>query len=480
MVKAPRTKDEGAIRPTCPNVRIPSGVFSHTLDLGEAGVRSIAYNTCFQTVSLLEDESARVWNLLYEANGVSRNALDYILQNGEFESDPLSEAATTLEEFARELAANGLVELPGISSTSSGRLSVPCEPGRGLADEEAVQTEMAYARLAADHHRFYSLVLELTYRCNETCVHCYCPGDRLTQELTLFQIEKLLDEFQTLGGFALQLTGGEIFVRSDIRQLLRSLERRKLLVSITSNLTLLDDERADLVASLYPKWVGCSIYSADPDLHDSVTRVPGSFRRSIAAIRRLRARGIPVALKTPVLASTAAGWRDVAALAADLGCGSQFDLNITARNDGDISTTSHRLKDEALIADILRNAYPSLFFGDERPADAKESACEPILCGAGATGLLVAPDGWIRPCIALPTKLGRWPSDSLETIWKTSGFFREWSSKSLKSIEKCGTCGFVKHCIRCPGSWIAEKGEPIQPLDYSCRLSEIRSFVQRA
>ena len=321
----------------------------------------------------------------------------------------------------------------------------------------------------------------LTYRCNEFCVHCYCPSDRILPELTLPQIDELLDELQGLGGFSLQLTGGEVFVRKDIRELLRSLRRRRLLLSITSNLTLLDDEGADLVSDLHPKSVGCSIYSARADLHDSITRHPGSFEKSLAGIRKLRDRGVPVAIKTPLMASTAPGWRDVVALATGLGCESQFDLNITARNDGDLGPVHHRVREEAVIADILRDAFPRVFFGDERPAAISGPSPDTLLCAAGATGLAVSPDGTIRPCIALTSGMGRWPVDSLTNVWRNSSFFSEWTAKKLRDIDRCASCASCeagRFCIRCPGGWITESGDPLKPLDYSCHLSEIRSRVQ--
>ncbi len=102
----------------------------------------------------------------------------------------------------------------------------------------------------------------------------------------------------------------------------------------------------------------CSIYSARADLHDSITRQPGSFEKSLAGITKLRDRGVPVAIKTPLMASTAPGWREVVALATGLGCESQFDLNITARNDGDLGPVHHRVQEEAVIADIPRDAFP--------------------------------------------------------------------------------------------------------------------------
>jgi radical SAM protein with 4Fe4S-binding SPASM domain len=451
-----------------PWVRIPASVVSKTVHLAGVGPRSIAYGTRAQSVSVFEDESAAVWRLLYESRGDTGPALSYVAANGTFDGNAAEEARSTLLGFLDELEALGLVEGPG------GRAPLP-EPAPIAIVDGGSTTEFAFAELMAAHRVFYSLVLELTYRCNEACVHCYCPEDREIGELTLPQIEDLLDEFQALGGFSLQLTGGEIFVRRDIRDLLRSLRRRRLLFSITSNLTLVDDETADLIADLHPKSVACSIYSAHAEEHDAVTRRPGSFMKSVEAIRMLRSRGVPTAIKTPLMASTAAGWRDVVALAESLGCASQFDLNITARNDGDRAPLDLRVHDASVIEDILRSAFPRVFFGGEQPAAPRGPSADELLCGAGATGLTVSPDGTFRPCIALTQSLGTWPADSLADVWPRSPFFQEWSALRLRDVDKCSSCQVASHCIRCPGGWLTESGGRLVPPEYSCQLSRVRS-----
>ncbi|MEP7215436.1 MAG: radical SAM protein [Anaerolineaceae bacterium] len=453
-------------------------MLSKHFDLGIAGIHAIAYNTREQDVAVFEGDSAEVWRLLYENSGDPCSALAFIKRNGSFSANPDTEARSALADFCSELVSQGLLE----SAITPRNIAAANFSGtRSTSDAQrhgGDRTELAFTSLLADHRVLYSLTLELTYRCNESCVHCYCPGDRARPELTLGQINELLDEFEALGGFSLHLTGGEVFLRKDIKQILQGLKKRSLLLSITSNLTLLDDEAADLVASLYPKSVGCSIYSARPELHDLITRQKGSFEHSIAAIRKLRERGVPVAIKTPVMASNASAWREVVALGQDLGCENQFDLNITARNDGDLAPVDLRLRDNALIEDILKHAFPQLVFGDERPSQPPRATIDSMLCGAGGTGLAISPDGTVHPCIALLIPLGKWPGNRLQDIWKRSDFFRDWSNKKLHHIAECASCDVSSYCIRCPGAWAAEHGGALKPIEYSCALSRSRARVQ--
>ena len=58
--------------------------------------------------------------------------------------------------------------------------------------------------------------LELTYRCNLHCRHCYTDPynskEFFPRELTLEEIHRLLDDMQQLGVVWLNLTGGDIFM----------------------------------------------------------------------------------------------------------------------------------------------------------------------------------------------------------------------------------------------------------------------------
>ncbi|MDO8813538.1 MAG: radical SAM protein [Gallionella sp.] len=253
-------------------ITIPHGVFSRLYRLSDDQTLAVVYRTHSQLLLQLEDDSAEVWQLLFDAKGNTDQALDYIRANGEFLGDPDVEARQTLNEFIEELHSNGLLgDVP--PAKMCGDLTV------GDAVDPQRNTTMQVAQIMADHHILYSLVLELTYRCNEKCVHCYMPDMRKGKELSLAEIENLLDQFIALGGFTIQLTGGEALLRKDFPQILKAVTRRGLLPSITTNLTLLDDRLLKAIVEAAPYSVGCSVYSARPELHDAITKVKGSCQK---------------------------------------------------------------------------------------------------------------------------------------------------------------------------------------------------------
>jgi radical SAM protein with 4Fe4S-binding SPASM domain len=268
------------------------------------------------------------------------------------------------------------------------------------------------------------------------------------------------------------LTGGEPLLRKDVKEILSIFKGRNLAIDITSSLTLLDASLLDDLLGLNIRSVGCSIYSAQKELHDGVTRVRGSFDKSIAAIRSLRSAGIPVLIKSPLMTETAPYWRELKELAAQLGCELQFDLFITAKTDGNRGPIARRVSDPRLLKEIMSSGlyvkFPETSPKDSRPGDR-------LLCGAGSCGLAVAPNGDIRPCLAISEILGKYPADRLDSVWNCSPFFEEWGKKTMGDIEKCSKCSVIMYCNKCAGAWKAENGSYYLPSDYSCFLAKIFS-----
>jgi radical SAM protein with 4Fe4S-binding SPASM domain len=424
---------------------------------------------------MLEGDSANVWQRIFEDKGNSARALAYIVENGSFECDADSESRIALDGFLRLLRdANLLAESShSVDIRKQQRVSTTTTRETDAVSENA---ESLISQFMADNHIFYNLTLELTYRCNERCIHCYCPDNRKTDELSTAQIATLLDEFQSVGGLSLLITGGEIFARKDIKAILRDLRNRNLIVNVISNLTIADEEDLDLLTNLNPRSVGCSIYSADPHIHDNVTLIPGSWARSMASIQSLRGRGIPVTLKAPLMQSNIHGWRDIEDLAEKIGCGMQFDVCITPKNDGGQSPIDLRVKDRAILEDLFSSRFSRLYQNNEPlTISAEEQRQQASLCGAGATGLAVGPDGTVRACIGLMNKIGQWPRQSLREIWEESTFFGEWAKQRLMDLEKCSSCKQYSFCNRCPGSWQLETGSVTKPADYTCYIAEILS-----
>src|SRR5260370_39107172 len=63
-------------------------------------------------------------------------------------------------------------------------------------------------------HRPLSVHFDLTYRCNERCVHCYLDHDD-HGELTTAECLKVLDDLARSGALFLTFSGGESFLRAE-------------------------------------------------------------------------------------------------------------------------------------------------------------------------------------------------------------------------------------------------------------------------
>src|SRR5215831_2575170 len=149
--------------------------------------------------------------------------------------------------------------------------------------------------------------LETTYRCNLNCVHCYVnePAGSVEErerELSLERLKQLIDEIVAEGTLFVLFTGGEVLLRPDFPDLYLYARAQGLLVTIFTNGTLVTDRIADLFAEHRPDKVEISLYGMTRETYDRVTRVPGSFDKCIAGIKRLVERGVPLTLKTMALA----------------------------------------------------------------------------------------------------------------------------------------------------------------------------------
>jgi MoaA/NifB/PqqE/SkfB family radical SAM enzyme len=460
---------------TLPCARISSGIVTRKYSPHDEQSVCVAYHTPSQSVVFLEGDSAEVWWRIFAANGDCQSAFDYIRQQGTFE-DREVEARVVLSEFLDALESSHLIGQKDYDTRRDLSVVEVMSVKQGI--DPTQNPELEIGQFMADRHILYSLVLELTYRCNERCVHCYLPSDTRLSELSTSQIDSLLGEFSNMGGLLLQLTGGELLLRKDIIQIMNIVKAHGFVTSITSNLTLMTDDVLQAIAEIHPRSVGCSIYAATAELHDAVTTVKGSFEESVRSIRSLRLAGIPVVVKSPLLRSTAPHWRDIEKLAQDLDCEYQFDVSITAKNDGGLSPVSYRVEDTSVLKDIFASRYYKLYNREEAMFSLTTPSPEAGLCGAGAAGLCISPDGTIKPCIGLNVSMGRWPENRLSEIWQSSSFFSDFGAIRLRDIPQCRECSDFAYCSRCPGAWHAEHGDFCKPTSYACTLAHAWAETQ--
>jgi radical SAM protein with 4Fe4S-binding SPASM domain len=324
-----------------------------------------------------------------------------------------------------------------------------------------------------------SVQLDLTYRCNERCVHCYLDHDD-HGEMTTAEIKHLLDEMADAGVFILTLSGGEIFLRKDFFDLLEHARRLMFCVKLKTNAVLIREHEAARIRDLGVESIQVSIYSHRPEVHDAITLIPGSLKRSLDAIRFLKSQGLKVIIANVLMTQNMQDYPGVRALAAELGVECSLDPTVTPMMDGDRSILDLGV-DQGALRQVFRDAS---LVGDVDefcaiPAKAGESELDATPCSAGHTACYVSPYGEVFPCVQFPLPTGNVRQQRFVDIWRHSEQMNEVRSIRLKDLTTCPSCSHVGNCTRCPGLAYLE-GNMRGPSSQDCGKSFARTGVPSA
>jgi MoaA/NifB/PqqE/SkfB family radical SAM enzyme len=175
------------------------------------------------------------------------------------------------------------------------------------------------------------VVYEATMRCNLHCEFCYV-GTLLNIEgewREEMPLEVLRRAFPEQAGLQVSLTGGEIFMRKDILEVMDVFREKGYVCGyLTTNGTIITDERADALARLaeagFLKHISVSI-DGPGELHDRARGVKGTFERTSAGLRRLQAAALArhaplrVSVNTTVAHETLDALTEMVDVAGDLG-----------------------------------------------------------------------------------------------------------------------------------------------------------------
>ena len=322
--------------------------------------------------------------------------------------------------------------------------------------------------ICSKNHILQRICIEVTYRCNERCKHCYVFDEKklVDEELSVEQYFKLFDDLFKMGTLHITFTGGDPSQRQDFTKILRGAVERGFVVTIFTNGTGYSKNTLDEIISIRPAMIGFSVYSGIPEEHDEITGIKGSFKKTLATLKKVKSTGIMITVKTPVMAPTLNGLPAIKALCKELDVRSEISYFICATNHGNISPTKLRLGSVEKYKQVMQLNRDENFFDDFQPRDIHDK-----ICGAGRISLSVNPYGEVFPCNGFSYRLGNIKDTPISEIWNGEALHNLYQLKFENLGDKCVNCQWRDDCTYCLGSSLAENGNIFIPIEENCKIA---------
>lgn len=142
------------------------------------------------------------------------------------------------------------------------------------------------------------VTFELTMRCNLNCRMCFRDKSN-KEELTLEDINQVIDNLKPSVD-EISLIGGEIFLRSDIFDILDLLRDRGFIVNFHTNGTLIDEDKVERLSEYDNfKRIGFSL-DGTRELHNKIRGSNSAFDKTIEGIK-LMAGAFPTAVNSVIM-----------------------------------------------------------------------------------------------------------------------------------------------------------------------------------
>ena len=345
-----------------------------------------------------------------------------------------------------------------------------------ILTENKSDLESLYQFKYLPQKQLFSAQFELTYNCNEKCRHCYCvQTDK--EELTNEEIKKVLDDLYDMGAFEITFTGGDLFTRKNVFEILEYAYKKNFLINIFTNGLALTDSDIIKLKDLHIKSIHFSIYSAISEKHDYFTQVKGSFHKTIDVIKKCVLLGIPVNIKTCILNYNETEIDNIMKLAKDLGTTIQLSLAVSSKNNGDSSPTQYRLENIDKYTSIMQTVNQNMVIHCSNDFNLVRE-CDGEICGAGKRSININPYGDVYPCNALLIKCGNLKECNIKYIWENSKELKRIRKYKINQVKGCENCCDKEYCNFCPGSALTETGDPLKKYSEACNITEAKKKLK--
>jgi len=319
----------------------------------------------------------------------------------------------------------------------------------------------ANSMLEADQRKPHlkSIQFELTSRCNERCIHCYIPNSKKNtgKDMPFGLFCDILDQFADMGGLHVSLSGGEVLLHKDVIHAIQYCRIKDMEICILSNLIALKEYHIQAIKDANVSYVQCSLYSMDPDVHDTITTVKGSYEKTLNAIKKLIANDIPVQISCPLMKANKDSYLEVLEFAQQNKIKAFSDYILMGEANLCTDNLRNRLsieETEKVIRNLIEHDvdYPR-WVKEKRPyleTIDKERYAKQALCGAGLNNICISENGDLYPCPGWQSMIvGNIYKKTLKDIWNHSEHLKRLRKITHNDFPKCLECEARKFCTMC-------------------------------
>lgn len=338
-------------------------------------------------------------------------------------------------------------------------------------------SRMAYDRALHQGH-IIKAQLELTYRCNLHCRHCYTDPYNdtvfLPRELSLPEIHRLLGEMKEMGVMWLNLTGGDIFMHPEFFDIYEAAHRQGFLLQLYSNGTLFTRAIIERLQRMPPFTIDISCHSVKEERFDWFTQVPGSYRAFMRGMSLLRDSGLPFTLKTKLMDWNKDELDALRIFTESYGQPFGYTTSLSPRLNGDLTSLAYRIDPQDLKR-LERNDAPQ---ETVEPCAAREEMTAPdtdflYRCGCGTNSIHINAWGELGTCTLQYEHRVSLRTETLKNA--VSKVFAAVRSRHYEGASPCRSCEIHRFCDKTPTAARWEQGQADAPVPYACDMALMRA-----
>lgn len=306
-----------------------------------------------------------------------------------------------------------------------------------------------------------NIIIEITQKCNERCVHCYIPHENknsIMSDKDFYAIVDMCGGIETI--LNVRITGGECMSHPSFKNYIRYVKDKGFALTLLTNLTLLDDETIYILKEGTLSQVQVSMFSVNPEIHDRITAVPGSLEKTMKNIEKLKAAGVPVSIATQAMEINKDSIERLYEYTIKHGFNLRCDWTIIAKENRNSENLSYRIRDLSNYKNICKSRLKHCdgYEKELRKALSRDPKPETShLCNAGTNGLYIDTNLKVHPCPGWDLIVGDLKSDSLSDIWNKSEKLQKVRDVVLKDFPKCAKCDIRNLCSICMAQADMEK-----------------------